>query len=55
MRFGWLTLAASPSPEEDAAAIRDPDLRAIFLHAAARSIERVEEAAPPRDSRSSGS
>ena len=49
------TAALMESLEEDAATIRDPDLRAIFLHAAARSIERVEEAAPPRDSRSSGS
>jgi hypothetical protein len=49
------TEALMESLEEDAAAIRDSELRAIFLHAAARSIERVEEATPPRDSRSSGS
>ena len=45
------TEALMESLEEDAAAIRDPELRAIFLHAAARSIERVEE----RHSQSSGS
>ncbi len=45
------TEALMESLEEDAAVIRDPDLRAIFLHAAARSIERVEE----RHSRPNGS
>ena len=45
------TEALMESLKEDAAVIRDPELRAIFLHAAARSIERVEE----RHSRSGGS